>query len=51
MKAAKMTGSEICPETPKLLKRYLGRGGIKVLSRTDGHKNYLVNLFYIPRQI
>lgn len=39
MKAAKMTTSpEKFPETPRLLKRYLGRGGINLLSRMDGNK-------------
>lgn len=39
VKAAKMTRSpEKCPKTPRLLKRYLGREGIKLLSGTDGNK-------------
>lgn len=39
MKAAKTNRSpEKCPRTPRLLKRYLGRGGIKVLSKMNGKK-------------
>lgn len=52
MKAAKTIRSpEKCSKTPRLLKRYLEREGIKVLSKMNGEENYLEILFFYFRQI
>lgn len=47
MKAAKTNRSpEKCSRTPRLLKRYLGRGGIKVLSKMNGKKKTIWRFYF-----